>query len=148
MNNRAQETGIILFLGIVIGAFAVILLGATGYITGLIPCGTDVPNCQLVTREANNSIIGDKEFDGRGILGKARFNVKLKNIEEQAANFKINMLCNTAKKASTVASSDTIYVQPGMTEEFPIEYDVGILEDWRCVLSSIDSGTIDSCEAV
>jgi len=144
MNKKAQEFGTGIILGIIVGVFGVILLASAGFLTGFISCGTG--DCQFVTREADYKIVGNSDFSGKSSLS-SDFKVKLENKEDQAANFKINMYCNTAKD-SKIISSDTIYVQPQSIEEFPIKYDVGILEDWKCSLSSVETATIDSCDAV
>jgi len=147
MNKKAQGLGAGIFLGILIGIFGVLLLGSAGIITGFISCGTENCDCQFVTREANYEIVGDSEFSGKTTFS-SDFKVKLENKENQAANFKVNMLCNTAKDSTTIISSDQIYVQPHSVGEFEIEYSVGMFEDWQCSLSSVESGIIDSCESV
>jgi hypothetical protein len=114
-------------------------------LNGLISLGDC--NCDFVSREAKYTILGEQEFDGSAILGNAKFNVELRNDEEQAAKFKINMRCNTAKNFEYINSEER-YIQPKSTEIFPMEYNVGWLEDWKCNVSSVDSEIISTCENI
>ncbi len=132
-----------LVLGFMGGIFLVGLI-STGVITGF-GIVNDC-NCDFITRNAEFEMVGSQEFDGAG-FGNGKFDVKIKNLEEQAAKFKINMLCNTATDSRTI-SSEQLYIQPQQTEKFRIIYDVGLLENWRCIVESVEAETISTCEKV
>jgi len=145
INNKKGQDELFIGGGVVI----LILLAFLGgmligpYITGGV---IEDCNCDFVTREAQYITKGKTTFEGSGFTD-GKFNVKLKNEEEQAAKFRINMECNTASD-SKIINSDYLYVQPKTVQEFSITYKVGFLENWKCVLSSVDSETINSCEAI
>lgn len=146
MNKKGQGLKISsLLLGVLIGIIIMLFLLYSGVITGSATSGSC--NCELISRKAKYEIVGKSSFEGRGLVD-GKFEIELKNEEDQATKFKINMLCNTAKKPSSMVSSEFIYVQPRSIEKFLIKYPVGFLEDWTCVLSSVNSETIDSCDVV
>lgn len=136
MNNKGQIGWVIVIM------FALIF----GIILGLSLTGKSVDEPPCTTREAKYSIIGSSEFSGKGLFN-GKFSISLRNDEEQAAKFKVNMYCNTASKSEYIYSSE-FYVQPNTVQEFPMIYAVGVLEDWKCVLSSVDAETINTCNEI
>tara|TARA_Y100000310_G_scaffold342963_1_gene448490 strand:- start:1841 stop:2263 length:423 start_codon:yes stop_codon:yes gene_type:complete len=139
MTKKGQESLIVaLFI------FLAVALLFGGIFLGTSFTGNVIKKCDI--REAKYTIISKTEFIGGGIKD-GKFNVQLKNDENQAAKFKINMLCNTATKSKVISSSE-FYVQPHAVQDFSISYSVGFLEDWKCVLSSVNAATIDTCEEI
>ena len=102
--------------------------------------------CEKINRQANYEIMGKTEDTGSTSIN-AGIKTKIKNIDTETAKYNVKASCNTAEN-SDILISEGVYLEPGQEKEVEIKYRVGLFENWKCVVSGVESETISTCNLV